>query len=80
MAVEGLVHTDPVHDLVGGFCEMVFDIIEKDFVTIAWFHEVFSGIYFVEHDYGSTAMSLVSTLLVVSMDRLVTLDPYTNCH
>ena len=43
------MHTDPVHDLVGGFCKMVFYIIEKDFVAIAGLHEVFPGIYFVEH-------------------------------
>ena len=54
MADEGLVHTGPAHDLVGGVCKMEFDIIEKEFVAIAWFHEVFSGIYFVEHDFGST--------------------------
>ena len=61
------MHTDPVHDLVGGFCKMVFDIIEKDFVVIARFHEVFSGIWFVEHDCGSTATSFVSTRLVAFM-------------
>jgi hypothetical protein len=45
--------TDPVHDLVGTFCKMVFDIFEKDFIVIAGLHEVFSGIDFVEHDFGS---------------------------
>jgi len=39
--MRGLVHTDPSHDLVGTFCKMVFDIVEKDFVAIAGFHEVF---------------------------------------
>ena len=63
MIDEGLVHTDPVHDLVGAFYKMIFDIVGKDFVAIAWFHEVFSGIYFLEHDYGSTATSFVSCRL-----------------
>ena len=76
MADERFVHTDPVHDLVGGFCNMVFDIIKKDVVAIAGLHEVFSGIYFVEHDFGSTAMSCASTHLVMSVDRIVTLGPY----
>ena len=76
MADERLVHTDLVHDLVGVFCKMLFDIIEKDLVAIAWFHELFSGIYLMEHDCGSTAMSFVSTHLIVSMYRLITLDPY----
>ena len=41
MADKRFVHTDPVHDLVGGFCKMEFDIIEKELVVIAWFYEVF---------------------------------------
>ena len=76
MADERLVHTDPVHDLVGVLCKMLFDIIEKDFVTITWFHELFSGIYLVEHDCGSTAISFVLTHLIVSVYRLIRLDPY----
>ena len=46
------MHTDPVHDLIGTFRKMVFDIVEKDFVSIAELHEFFSGINFVEHDLG----------------------------
>ena len=57
-------------------CKMVFDIFEKDFVTIAGLHEVFSGINFVEHDFGSTAKSCALTRLVMSMDRMVALSPY----
>ena len=76
MADERFVHTDPVHDLVGSFCKMVFDIIEKDFVAIAGLHEVFSGIYFVEYDFGSTAKCCASTRLVMFVDRIVTLSPY----
>ena len=68
---EGLVHDtpDPVHDLIGSFCKVVFDIIEKDFVAIAWLHQVFSRIYFVEHDFGSTTTSCVSTCLIMSHVR-----------
>jgi len=44
VAGERFVHTDPVHDLVGSFCKMVFDLIEKDFVAIAGLYGVFSGI------------------------------------
>ena len=73
MADERFVHTDPVHNLVGGFCKMVFDIIEKDFVAIAGLHGVFSGIYF---DFGSTANCCASTRLAMSVDRIVTLSPY----
>jgi hypothetical protein len=29
VADEGLVHTDPVHDLVGGVCKMEFYIINR---------------------------------------------------
>ena len=76
VADERFVHTDPVHDSVGGFCKMVFDIIEKSFVAIAGLHEVFSGIYFVEHDFGSTAKSCASTRLGMSVDRIVMLSPY----
>ena len=76
MADERLVHTDLVHDLVGVFCKMLFDIIEKDLVAIAWFHELFSGIYLVEHDCGSTVMSSVSTHLVMFVDLLILLSPY----
>ena len=69
--------TDPVHDLVGTFCKMVFDIFEKDFVAIAGLHEVFSGIDFMEHDFGSTAKGFASSnRLVMSVDRMVTLSPY----
>jgi hypothetical protein len=71
------MHTDPsVHDLVGGFCNIVFDIIEKDFVAIAGLHQALSGIYFVEHDFGSTATSCAATRLVMSVNRIVTLVPY----
>ena len=71
------MHIDPVHDLVGSFCKMVFDIIEKYFVTIAELHEVFSGIYFVEHDFGSAALlRCFQTGLVMSVDHIVTLSPY----
>ena len=53
MADERFVHTDPVHDLVGTLCKMVFDIFEKDFVVIAGLHEVYSGIDFVEDVFGA---------------------------
>ena len=76
MADERFVHTDPVHDLVGTLCKMVFDIFEKDFVVIAGLHEVFSGINVVEHDFGSTVKGFASTRLVMSVDRMVALSPY----
>ena len=81
MADERFVHTDPVHDLVGGFCNMVFDIIKKDVVAIAGLHEVFSGIYFVEHDFGSTAMSCAALRLVLSCPWIALLRwAHTNCQ
>jgi hypothetical protein len=70
------MHTDPVHDLIGTFCKMVFDIIKKDFVAIAGLHEVFSGINFVEHDLGSVAKGCASTPVVMSMDLLISLSTY----
>ena len=76
MADERFVHTDPVHNLVGTLCKMVLDIFEKDFVAIAGLHEVFSGINFVEHDFGSTAKGFSSTRLVMSVDCMVALSPY----
>ena len=75
MADEPFVHTDPVHDLIGTFCKMVFIISEKDFVAIAGLHEVFSGINFVEHDFGSTTKDCASTPLVMSVDRMISLCP-----
>ena len=54
---------------------MAVDISEK--VVIAFgFIEVSSGVYFTEHDFGSTSTSFVSTLLIVTMCRLVALGPY----
>ena len=61
------MHTDPVHDLIGTFRKMVFDIVEKDFVLIAGLHEVFSGINVVEHDLGSAAKGCASTPVVMSV-------------
>ena len=55
---------------------MVFDVVEKDFVAIAGLHEVFSGINFVEHDFGSTAKGCTSTPLGMSVDLLISLSPY----
>jgi hypothetical protein len=49
---------------------MTVDIGEKDKVAIACLHEVSSGVYFTEHDFGSTSTSFVT------MDRLVALGPY----
>jgi hypothetical protein len=66
------MHTDPVHDLIGTFRKMVFDIVEKDFVTIAGLHEVFSGINVVEHDLGLAAKGCASTPVV---DLLISLSP-----
>ena len=68
MADKRFVHTDPVHDLVGTLCKMVFDIFEKDFVVIAGLHEVFSGINFVEHDFGSAAKGSASTPVIMSVE------------
>ena len=76
MAGERFVHTEPVHDLIGTFRKMVFDIVEKDFVAIAGLREVFSGIDFVEHDFGSMAKGCASTPLVMSVDHLISLSPY----
>ena len=76
MADERFVHTDPVHDLVGTLCKMVFDIFEKDFVVIAGLHEVYSGIDFVEDVFGSMMEYCASSHLVISVDRMVTLSPY----
>ena len=45
MADERFVHTDPVHNLVGGFCKMVFDIIEKDFIAIAGHRDLMRFIF-----------------------------------
>jgi hypothetical protein len=56
--------------------KMVFDIVEKDFVAIAGLHEVFSGINFVEHDFGSAAMGSASTPVIMSVDLLISLSPY----
>ena len=70
------MHTDPVHDLIGTFRKMVFDIVEKDFVSIAGLHEVFSGINVMEHDLGSAAKSCASTPVVMSVDLLISLSPY----
>jgi hypothetical protein len=64
------MHTDPVHDLIGTFRKMLFDIVKKDFVAIAGLHELFSGINFVEHDLGT------STPVVMSVDLLISLSPY----
>jgi hypothetical protein len=77
VADEGFMHTDPVHDLIGTtFRKMVFDIIEKNFVAIAGLHEVFSGINFVEHDFGLAAMGSASTPVIMSVDLLISLSPY----
>ena len=78
MADKRCVHTDPVHNLVGTLCKMVFAIFEKDFVVIAGLHEVFSGINFVEHDdFGSImAKSCAPARLVMSVDCMVALRPY----
>jgi len=76
VADERFVHTDPIHDLIGTFRKMVFEIVEKDFVAIAGLHEVFSGINFVEHDFGSTVKGCASTPLVMSVDLLISLSPY----
>jgi hypothetical protein len=55
---------------------MVFDIVEKDFVSIAGLHEVFSGINVVEHDLGSAAKGCASTPVVMSVDLMISLRPY----
>jgi len=55
---------------------MVFDIVEKDFVSIAGLHEVFSGINAVEHNLGSAAKGCASTPVVMSVDLLLSLSPY----
>jgi hypothetical protein len=70
------MHTDPVHDLIGTFRKMVFDIVEKNFVSIAGLHEVFSGINVLEHDLGSAAKGCASTPVVISVDRVISLSPY----
>ena len=61
---------------VGWSFKVAIDGGEKDKVAIAWLREVFSGIYFTEHDFGSNLTSCASTLLVMSMDCLVALGPY----
>jgi cytochrome c biogenesis protein CcdA len=75
VADERFMHTDPVHDLIVAFRKMVFDIVEKDFVSIAGLHEVFCGINVVEHDLGSAAKGCVSTPVVVSLDLMISLSP-----
>jgi len=70
------MHTDSVHDLIGTFRKMVFDIVEKDFVAIAGLHEVFSGINVVEHDLCSAVKGCASTPVVMSVDLLILLSPY----
>jgi hypothetical protein len=55
---------------------MVFNIVKKDIVAIAGLLEVFSGINFVEHDFGSTTKGCASTPLIMSVDLLISLSPY----
>jgi hypothetical protein len=49
---------------------------KKDMVTIAWLHEVSQGVYFTEHDFGSTSTSFVAAFLIVTINCLAALGPY----
>ena len=78
MADERFARTDLVHDLVGSFCKMVFDILEKDFVAI-----LLGFIFFKYISWSmmsalrrSAALRCASTRLVLSVDRIVTLSTY----
>ena len=55
---------------------MTVDIGEKDKVAIACLHEVSSGVYFTEHDFGSTSTSFVAAFLIVTINCLAALGPY----
>jgi hypothetical protein len=70
------MHTDPVHDLIGTFRKMVFNIVEKDFFSIAGLHEVFSRINVVEHDLGLVAKGCASTPVFMSVDLMILLSSY----